>query len=555
MKGKEAVCKILEAENVGYIFGNPGSTEVPLLDTLVCYPEIRYVLTLHEGVALAMADGYARASGQPGVVSVHVTPGTANTIGMLYNACVDGVPLVIIAGQQDSRMLIREPFLSADVVEMANQFTKWSWEVSNAEQLPIALRRAFKEATTAPAGPVFLSLPRNVMEETVDLDVVPPAQYRVGNRIRGDIDEIRKAAEIVLGAQDPAIIAGGGVAQAGATPELVALAEMVGARVYGEPGSFPTTHPLYLGPADVRQVSDLVKGADVLLVVGQRMFAEFQYSPAPMLPRGVKAIHLDASSWQVAKNLPLAAAIVADIKVGLKEMAQAVRDLMHTRYLDVIEARTARNREARAAWKKALEQEARAKWDREPICGARLVGEMRTVLPENSVIVEQAIRSATYLTRYFDFSDSKSYLTEHGGVLGWGLAAAVGVKLGLPDRKVFAFMGDGSASYAPQALWTAARYDIPVTFLICKNGAYMAVKSQLLSYQGEAAKQSQFIGTDLSQIDFVKMAESYGVRGTRVERPEQIAPALIDALEAKGPTLLEVVLDPKDAGFGVPRLP
>jgi len=555
IKGKELVCKILQAENVRYIFGNPGSTEIPLLDHLWNYPDIKYVLCLHESVAVSMADGYARASGMPGVVSVHATPGTAHSMGALFNAYTDNVPLVVVAGQQDSRMLIREPFLSADLARLTKPFTKWSWQVSRGEELAVAVRRAFKESTAAPCGPVFLSISRNVLDEVVEDEVVPPEKYRVPQRVRGDLDEITKAAEILLEAENPVIIAGVGVASSGGVPELLKLAEVIGARVYAEPCSFPTDHSLFAGPVEVRTIGQIAQGSDVLMVVGSPMFTEFSYSPTPSVPPGTKTIHMDISSWEVAKNYPVDAAIVADPKVGLKELVHAVQSLLDAKRFDAIDERKTTiakaSQERAESLKKLLDEGSKSEFVR----GSRLAVGLQEVLDENAIIVEQGIRSATYLKRYFHFRKPGTYYAERGGSLGWGIAAAMGVKLAQPDRQVVAFVGDGCTMYYPQALWTAAQENIPIVVILLNNCGYLALKSLTMGYGGESLRQKKFIGADIGGIDYVKMAESFGVSAVRVKEESKLKSALQEAVSANRPVLVEVMTDPNDAGFGLPRVP
>ncbi|MCL4464509.1 MAG: thiamine pyrophosphate-binding protein [Chloroflexi bacterium] len=554
-KGKDIVCRLFEAENVRYIFGNPGSTEVPLLDNLCNFPNIKYVLALHETIAVAMADGYARASGNPGVASVHAAPGTAHSIGGLYNAYLDNVPVVLISGQQDSRFLIREPFLSADLVSLTRSLTKWSWQVNRGEELEVAMRRAFKEATSSPTGPVFLSLARNVLDEIVESEGIAPQRYKVPPRLRGDAEEIRKAAELLSEAENPVIVAGIGVSAAGAVPELVKLAEVIGARVYAEPGAFPMDHDLYCGPVEVRTSAGQAGSGDVALVVGAKMFAEFFYSPTCTLPSCTKAIHLDSNPWEIAKNCPVDAAIVADPKVGLKEIAYLVQGNQTMQDIERIEQRKAAIADASRKREESFAQALEEKYDGGYVRGARLARDLEEVLDEDAIICDQGTRSSSYLKRFFRIRKPGTYYGERGGSLGWSIAASIGVKLARPDRQVVAFSGDGGTMYYPQALWTAANESVPIVTIILNNGGYSAVKNLLMGYQGEALKQRNFIGAHITGIDYVKMAEGFGIDGIRVEDESRLKPALKEALSAGKPMLLEVMLDPDDTGYGMPRVP
>ncbi len=548
-RGKEIVCKLLVQENVRYIFGNPGSTEVPLLDSLCGYPEIKYVLSLHESIAVSMADGYARASGNPGIVSVHAGPGTAHSLGGLFNAYKDNIPVIVIAGQQDSRMLLTEPFLSADLVQLARPLTKWAWQVSRGEELLGALRRAFKEATAPPRGPVLLSIPKNVLDEVADAEMVVPQRYRVPTGTRGDAEAMGRAAELLAGAGNAVIVAGMGVALSGAIAELVKLAEVVGAKVYAEPGSFPTDHQLYAGLADLDSIPRIARNGDVLMVVGTKMFAETSYSPRPIIPPETKAIHLDTSVGEVAKNFPLEAGIVADPKVGLGELAHLVQVIREASDSDAIDRRKATIpqvcQERGDVFRNILEEQAEGDFVR----GGCLARDLQEVIGDNAIIVDQGLRGSRYIKRSLRFRGPGTYYAERGGCLGWAIGSAMGVRLARPDNLVVALVGDGSAMYYPQALWTAANENIPIVVILMNNRGYGAVKRHLMSYQGQALRQGNLIGTDIRGIDYVKMAESYGVDGVRVSHEARLKPALREAFRSGRPTLVEVLFDPNDIGF------
>lgn len=554
MTAKEALCRALQAYGTRYIFGNPGTTEIPFLDALASFPDLRYILTLHESVAVAMADGHARASGRPGVANVHAAPGTANSLGMLFNARRDGVPLLVLAGQQFARSLVREPMLSADLVQMTEQFAKWSYQVNQPGEVPLALARALKTSIQPPRGPTFLALPRDLLEETVEVGDWTATAPGAAFRLRGDQADVERAAGLLLGAQAPVALAGAGVQAWGAVEELVALAEACGLRVYATPGSFPWDHPLLCGNwrPTAHELTAPVLDADLLLVVGSPMFREFPpLAPALEMP----VIHLDPDPWEVGKNYPAALGMVADPKAGLEDLGQALESRISQAQRAALRERSrtieAANRQARAARDRELEE----RWEALPISAARLVGEMGRVLGRDALIVDEATRSSTYLRRFYPFGSSVGYMTCEGGCLGWGLGAALGAKLAQPQRQVVAFLGDGSAAFSLQALWTAARYHIPVPIIVCNNGAYVAVKSALSLYGGERAERGDYDCTELAGIDFVALAASLGVEGRRVERPQDLRPALEWALTPARPSLLEVLLDPHDAGHSIPRVP
>lgn len=551
---KEALCQTLSSQGVEYIFGNPGTTELPFLDALARFPSMHYVLALHESVAVSMADGYARASGRPGIANIHAAPGVANSLGMLFNARRDRVPVVLLAGQQFARSLLREPMLSADLVQMTEQFAKWSYQVQLPEEAPLAIARALKTAMQPPRGPVFLALPRDLMEETIEVDqwASPPAGPAY--RHRGDEADIERAAGLLLEARSPVVLAGSGVLTAGASQQLQSLAETLALRVYGNPGVLPWDHPLNCGGwRPIRhELAGTLKDADLLLVVGAPMFREFPpATPELRLP----VIHLDSDPWEVGKNYPAALGIIADPKAGLEEISAALakqinagdRERLKTRF----QAISVANGEARAARQREMESQ----WHSVPISAGRLVGEMARVLDRDAIIVDEATRSGTYLRHFYPFESASGYQTCEGLCLGWGMGAALGVKLAQPDRQVVSFIGDGSACFAIQALWTAARYQIGVPVIICNNCTYMAIKSAVSLYGGELSERGDYRCADLSGLDFVKLAAGMGVEGRRVERPEDLRPALEWVLGLGKPAVLDVAIDPQDAGHLIPRVP
>ncbi len=557
MIAKEAVCRALQAQDVEYVFGNPGTTEVPFLDALASFPNIHYILTLHESVAVGMADGYARASGRPGVANVHVTGGVANSMGMLFDASRDGTPLVLLAGQQYAHSLVREPMLSGDLVQMTQQFTKWSYQVNRGADVPLAMARAFKTCMQPPQGPVFLALPRDVLEEDLETDLreFPSTGPGPSYRARGDTNDIDRAAQLLAEARSPVLLAGPAVFASGAMEELTSLAEACALRVYATPGLLPWDYPLLCGPwRPLRHgLKAPLQGADLLMMAGSPLFKEF---PPVATNLDMPVVHIDPSPWEVGKNYPHCAGIVADLKAGLQDLLEAVetktrgeaqREAIRQRRR-VIEAATLAARAARA-------RELEDLWDSVPTSAARLAGELGQVLDPDALIVDEAIRSSTYIENFYPFRVAGTYLTSEAGCLGWGFGASLGAKLARPDRQVVAFLGDGSACFSMQALWTAARYQIAVPIIVCRNGAYMAVKSSLSLYGGDCSEQSNYYCAELGGIDFVGLAGSLGVEGRRVERAQDLRASLEWSLGQNRPTLLEVLVDPQDAGHGVTRIP
>ena len=328
MSGKQALMEQLAAEGVEYVFGNPGTTEQPFMDILQDYPQIQYILALQEATALGMADAYAWACGRPAFVQLHAAPGLGNAMGMLYNAHYMGTPLVVYAGQQEARGVIQEILLAGDLVSMARPVTKWSVEVQDAADIPTVLRRAFKTAAEPPRGPVFISIPLNVMDQTAEMTIAPATYPRW--RVRPDPQAVAEATDILAAAQSPVIVVGDGVALSGAMEEAVQLAELIGAQVYDSFSAeltFPTDHPLYQGLVNILREAGLrmqLAAADVLLIIGAPAFRVVYPMPEPLFAAQTKVIQIDASPWELAKNWPATLAIGADCQMALRDLLQAL---------------------------------------------------------------------------------------------------------------------------------------------------------------------------------------------------------------------------------------
>ena len=327
MTGKHALARMLIAEGTEYIFGNPGTSETPFADGLQDFPELKYVLALQEGTAVGMADGYARATGRPAFANIHIAGGLANGISALYNAYRGGTPLVLTAGNSDTRMLLSDPVLSGDLVQMTDQYTKWSAEIGHSSEIPMAVRRAFKEAKTPPTGPVFLSFPWNTLDDDLDADIVPSSPGY--HRIRPDTDALARASQLLAEAENPVMVIGDRVGQSGAVEQAVRVAEQLGARVYASIYSevnFPTSHSLYQGLLNLNDPAtrQYFAEADVVLAVGTNVFSSFLYVPDPFLDPATKLIHLDSAASEVEKLYPTEVGLLADPKAGLAELADAL---------------------------------------------------------------------------------------------------------------------------------------------------------------------------------------------------------------------------------------
>src|SRR5262245_44035453 len=547
---KQAFLQILKSEGVSVMFGNPGTTELPLMDGLAREPGIRYVLALQEAAAIAMSDGYAQASGGLAAVNVHVSPGLGNAMGMLYDAQKAGSPLLLTAGQHDQSFTVTEPILWSELPPIAQPFVKWSTEAHRLEDLPRIVRRAVKTALAQPTGPVFLSLPVDVLNAERDLDLMSPT--RVAPRIVGDRQAVDRAAALLAKAERPLIVAGDAVTHSDAIAELVELAELVGCPVIAEsvPStcSFPFTHPLYAGA--LPRLGPLIRAVlmrhDVVFSIGGDLFTLSLPDDVDPMPPGVTVVHLDVNPWELGKSYPAAVAIQGDPKATLPELSEALR--RHTTRSGHPDA--ARRRDAaRAAHERMradLAERARKDGGQVPMSPLALVHAIAETVPANATIIDETISSGNGVRQLFRCADTKSFFGLRGGGIGWGLPAALGVKLALPDRPVVALVGDGSAMYTAQALWTASHESLAVVYVIFNNASYRILKQRTLALKGFSAQDDVYVGMDLERpfIDFVGLARSLGVPGERVEKTPDVGGALERGVRSGGPYLIDVRIDP-----------
>lgn len=551
MRGKQVFMDTLVAHGVEHVFGNPGTTESPIIDALADYPQLRYIVALHEGVALGAASYYAQASGRTGVINVHVAPGLGNALGMLYDAAKAHAPLVVTAGQQDTRLRLREPLLGHDLVAMAAPLTKWSVQAERADELALLLHRAFKVASDPPAGPVFVALPIDVLEqETQNAATRPGGLYRAS---LPDPTGVEEAAELLLGSRSPAIVLGDVAGRAHAQTELLALAELVGASVWYEGIhmgiTFPMSHPncrMRLG-FDAASIRRSLEGVDTLLLVGGSFFEEVWFEPGSPFPGGAAVIQIADAPERLARNFPVRVGLLAHPAHALRALRSAIEDGAGP---NKREAAARRNAELRALKdKEAASQRVRAakRWDREPLSMPRVMAELAATLPGNAIVVDEAITAGPDLARTVRFDRPGDYWGARGGGIGQALPGGVGVKLAQPDRPVVAVSGDGSAMYSIQALWTAAHHDVAVVFLILSNREYRILKHNMDTYRQRFGVRAErpYLHMDLDKppLGFTEMAQGMGVTGLRASRASELRAALEAALQSARPFLIDVAVE------------
>jgi len=548
--GRSAFLQLLVDEGVSHLFGNPGTTELPIMEVVPQFPQLKFVLGLQEAVVVGMADGYARASNRLAAANVHVAPGLGNAMGALYNAKFSGSPIILTAGQQEQGHGLREPLLYAPLVPVAQPFVKWAVEVTRVEDLPLILRRAAKLALTPPTGPVFISLPGDVLEQQAELEM--GRRTRVDARMRPSDAALERLAGALLAARNPVIVAGQELATHGAFAEAAELAELLGAAVYQQSvpyaAQFPTAHPAYLGALtrNQKQVRATLEPHDLLLCLGGDLLRMSVYSPVDPLPPHLTVVHVSERDWELGKNNATEFAVQANVLETLRALLPILKQKVSSEARARAAARlaallprnwAAQRDKARLAALEAAEEK--------PIDPRFLMLRIAESLPADAVVVEEALTSANALPQFLELRDPHCFYGLASGGLGFGMAGAVGVALALPGRPLAAVIGDGSAMYGIQALWTAAHLRLPITYVIANNRSYRILKERLVSMRGS----DRFVGMDMRDpaIDYTGLAQSMGVPARRVTDPQDFAPALREAMSSGAPRLIEVMVAD---GFG-----
>jgi benzoylformate decarboxylase len=545
--GRAAFLQLLVDEGVTHLFGNPGTTELPIMEVVPDFPQLNFVLGLQESIVMAMADGYCRASGRLAAANVHVMPGLGNAMGALYNAKFSGSPVILTAGQQEQGHGLLEPLLYDPLVPVAQPLVKWAVEATRAADLPRILHRAAKIALTPPTGPVFLSLPGDVLDETVDVDMGRPVRVETG--FSPAQKTLERAAAMLLAARRPAIIAGQELAQRDAFAEAAELAELLGAAVYQSSvpytAQFPSAHPAFMGALtrQQKQVRATLEPYDLLLCLGADLLRMSVYSPVEPLPENLPVIHVSERPHELGKNYRTDLAAQADVKQTLNALLPLLRQRSDRRKAEGLLSElkpknwTAQRDKARV--------EALLAAETSPIDPAYLVLRFAESLPRDAVVVDEGLVSTYSLPKLLALAGPKDYYGLASGGLGFAVPGAVGISMALPGRPIAALVGDGAAMYGIQGLWTAAHHRLPITYIVANNRGYRIIKERLVSFR----KTDRFTGMDLRDpdIDFVALAASFGLAARRVTDPQDIAPALREGFASGVPNLVDVrVAD----GFG-----
>ena len=549
MTGKQALLEMLKAEGVDYIFGNPGTSEGPIIDLIGDYPEFRYILTLQESVAVGMGEAYARATGRASFVSLHVDSGLANGIALMLDALNTGTPMVVTSANYDARK-VNETI--TDLANLVRPVTKWAVELNHPDQIPSVIRRAFNEANSHPKGPVYVGFTSNALEGMAEMNIVPSRQ--VHDAVRPGADGIAEAATLLMDASRPMMLVGDRLSDDGALDQAVELAELMGLPVYQARGAevaFPTAHDQFLGALSLRvsQQRAVLRDVDLVVAVGSDPFEELFYWGDVILPPEARLVHIDPDRKAIGRSEPTHVGIVGHCGLALSDLIADVKERLSPGDFAEIERRKQAVIQQRRDGRAAFEASVAEKWDHKPMTPARMMSELADAIPDNAIVVDDSISNRGVMRHYFQAERRGDLRGYRGQSIGGGMGTTMGTQCANPDRPVFGIIGDGSAMMTIQGLWTAANDNIPCIFVICNNGMYRVLKVNFNVYQQDVLELPETSGGRLLYSDFgtpfdmAAIANSMGVYGERITEPSQIKPAVDRAVASGKPALLDMVID------------
>ncbi len=541
--GRDVLLEVLRTEGVTHLFGNPGSTELPLIDALAEADDLHYVLGLQEATVVGMADGYAQATGRPAFVNLHTSAGLGNAIGNLTNARANRAPMVVTAGQQDYRHIATDPLLSGPLVELAGGSVKFASEVRTADELGLIMRRAFHDAAVPPTGPVFTSLPMDLLDQEVG-EATPQAStvHPLGTAAR-----LEELADLLCSVTTGriALVLGDAVAASGAMGPAVALAEALGAPVHGAPlhgrGVFPPGHALWQGmlPPAAAAIREILSRYERVFLIGEQAFMVYPYSDGPAVPPEVELLHLSPDPGQLSRTWPVRLGLGGDPRSSLEALLPLVRARADEAAASDALAQGGVQRAQEIA---RIEGTALDRYGATPMHPMAAAHALLRALPPDSLVVDEAITTGVYVRGFHRWTEPGRYFFCPGGGLGWGMPAACGVSLAHGKAPVLCVVGDGSAMYSPQALWTAAAENLPVVVAVVNNRQYKILKGYLTGRKGPAAQTGRYVAMDIVDppVDYLALAASMGVDATRVDHAGDVGDALRSALASGRPHLLDL---------------
>lgn len=544
--GRSAFLSLLESEGITHLFGNPGTTELPIMHALGEHPGITYVMAMQESLVVAMADGFSRASGQLVACNVHVAPGLGNAMGSIFNAKFTGTPMIVTAGQQEQGHGLMEPLLYDPLVPIAAPLVKWAVEVTRLEDLPRIVRRAAKIATTPPTGPVFISLPGDILNAEADLDLGQPT--RVDARVAPSAPTLAAMVRRILDAKRPVIVVGDEVVKSDALAEAGEFALALGCPVYQQTvaygAHFLSENPCFMGPLPrvQKQTREIIERHDLMIVLGADPVRMSVYSEHAPLPPGMPILQVGLVDGDLAKNFPAEIAVKADVRETLRVLTPALlAEGGAALGRRCAEAMPGLERDNWSTRRRSLVRDISTRNGRDPIDPDWLALQVVEGMPVDGILFDEGLTSSRHVPSLRAHHQRYGYHALASGGIGWGLPASVGASLANPGRPVVCFTGDGSAMYSIQALWTAARHKLPLSVVVANNGGYRIIKQRLLAFHDDR----NFVGMDFQDpaIDFAALARAMGLEAVRVEAAEELVQVLSSAFGRPGTKLIEVMLD------------
>jgi benzoylformate decarboxylase len=541
------------------MFGNPGTVEQGFLDALERVPDLKYILTLQESIAVLCADGYARATKSPALVQIHSTPGLGNAIGNLYQAMRGQSPLVVIGGDAGIRYQAMDAQMAGDLVAMAEPVTKWSAMVVDPSSLLRMVRRAIKIAATPPCGPVYLCVPQDILDADISEAIYPTHIPKLAGKASDQ--EVQSMVSLIEQSSNPIILAGDGVAWSNANASLIQLAEMIGARVYMADGgdiNMPEDHPLYFGSTGhmFGEASlPITTDSDCIIAIGCYLLPEVFPNLADIFSPSAKVLHLDSNPFNIAKNHRVDLSLVGEINGLISQIVESLAQASEATLARFNETNV-RNRKLKQQRVSNIESIYGLKPDVSDddydgktvfMASGEFCRELSLQLPEDAVIFDEALTNSPPISHYIPAQNLGDKYWTRGGSLGTGFPGAIGIKLANRSREVIGFSGDGGSMYTIQTLWTAARHNIAAKFVVCQNRSYRLLQANIRQFWDERgiSHHDYPLCFDLSnpEISFEDIAKSMGVQAERVWKPSQIKPAIARMLAATEPYLINLVLD------------
>jgi len=555
LTGGEVMAEFLINWKVPYVFGLAGSEEVGFLDALVDRTQLQYATCIHEHVAMAMADGYSRSTGDTSIVCLHSIAGAAYALGQLVSTYRDRIPVVVTAGRQAVGFRGQDGFLEdANLKDMPKGYAQWTWDVMSAETIPEVLRRAFLLAEAPPGGPTFVTFSKDLWEVPVArTEIIPRSRSRVSYDVQAPESHVSKIAELLTEAQLPVLFVGNEAIRYEISKEVADIADALGALVMTSskiPVVYPNTQANFAG--QFLDDQEIVRDIDAFWSIGAHMFKRGAKPKIPYFNSSTRIMHTGLDDGEVARNYPVDTAAIADIKTT----TAAVFDELAKRNLksSAIQARRRWIHEYQANRLQQIDDYEKSRWDDSPISLPRLFRELDRQMESDALIVSEVVTSDDHIRRYLTFDHKvapdkrRRNFDTTGGILGWGCSAAVGVKIGNPDKEVWCLTGDGSFNFGSQALWSATRYEVPIGFIVFNNGEYQANRLNSARYKGRMLETGKFLGVNLGHpsINYVSIADAYGIEGERIENPAALSAAIQRckrAMDDGRPYLVDVAIE------------